>query len=392
MSQKLDSLNKRIVFTGGGSGGHTSAAQAILQGILKKYPQSNDQILYIGGRMGMEGEKDGRSIEQKRFENTDINFVTIRSGKLQRYFSIDSIKKLFGILGGIIDAWKELSKFKPDIIISTGGFVSVPVCFVGWIKKIPIYIHEQTAAVGLANKISAKFATKIFIAFKSSTKYFPQGKSIHVGNPIRPEIFKSEPTGDVVNAIQKMQADRPNLPILLFTGGGQGSHKINITVRQMIRYLIEEFQIIIITGNNSVNRDFDVLEKEWKKLPKGCIDRFYTTKFMTSEELGYVLRNIDIHIGRAGANFVYEMGVLKIPSIFIPIPWVTHNEQEKNAQTMVDLGLAEILPEGELTAERLFIEVKKMRDAIRAGGYNVKETSEIFPLDAVERVMAGAGV
>ncbi|GAB4162865.1 MAG: undecaprenyldiphospho-muramoylpentapeptide beta-N-acetylglucosaminyltransferase [Candidatus Dojkabacteria bacterium] len=384
-------LNQKIIITGGGSGGHISPAKAILDELLEKYSNAREQILYVGSNLGMEGETGGKSLEQKMFENSDINFIAIRAGKLQRYFSWRTLELLGGVFGGFIDAMRVFKQFKPDLVISTGGYVTVPVCFVAWLKKVPVYVHEQTAAVGLTNKITSKFAEKVFITFKQSEKYFPKGKTLHTGNAVRKAIFKTNGKGEVVDAVAKMVEVRSKTgkPIIAFFGGGQGSHLINITVRQMLTYLLRDYQVLIQTGDNTVNKDYDVLMREREKLPADLKASFYPFKFVSADEIGNLYANIDMYIGRAGANFVYEMGVLKIPSIFIPIPWVTHNEQFLNAKVIEELGFGMILPEGELTAERLFNEVNKFWARVKGRAVEFKglNTSGQFPVDAVERIL-----
>lgn len=296
---------------------------------------------------------------------------------------------VFGVIGGFIDANREIKKFKPDLIFSTGGFVSVPVCFVGWLKKIPIFLHEQTAAVGLSNKIVSRFAKKVFITFPQSAKYFNKVEVIHTGNLVRPQIWEANENSQIAKAIKIMQMERDQYPIIYISGGGQGAHTINIVVRQILSYVLEEFQIILQTGDNSVNKDFEVLEKDWQKLPDKLRSRFFPIKFVGDDEIGYVFKHSDIYIGRAGANTVYEMGLLKKPSILIPIPWVTHNEQILNGQILVDCGLAKILPEGELTAEKLFSEIRNFKAKWKRGEYigNKEKIEAIFTNNAKDIIL-----
>lgn len=389
-----EQLTKKIVFTGGGSGGHTSAASAILEGIRAKYPNATDQILYIGGKPTIDGKGDGKSLEEKVFAGTEVRFIAIRAGKLQRYFSWTSVKLLLGVLGGFLDARRELARFKPDLVISTGGYVTVPVCIVAWLMKIPVYIHEQTAAVGLTNKITGKFATRVYTSFTQSARYFKPEKTLHVGNAVRASVFDTTGQGHIVDAVKKMQKQRPKKPIILFTGGGQGSHIINLTVRQMLKYMIEDFQIIIQTGDNKDLKDYEILERERGKLDEVRRDAFYPVKYIPADQIGYVFANIDLHVGRSGANFVYETAVLEIPSIFIPIPWVTHNEQYKNAKNLEDLGLAKIINEGELSPEGLNREIRLMIERIQGGklSYDKDEVKRNFPTDAVERIVQDLGL
>lgn len=382
-------LKKRIIITGGGSGGHVSAATAFIEGLKGRYSQVCNNILYVGGDLAMEGEKGGKSIEQKIIEQTDIPLKIIRVGKLQRQFSIHTIRLLFRTILGIGDAKKTLKEFKPDLIVSTGGFVSVPVALAAWRMKVPIYLHEQTAVVGLSNKIVSRVAKKIFVTFKSSLKHFPKNKTILVGNAIRPDIFKTDGKGKTVDAVKDMIPFKKKFPIIYISGGGQGSHLLNITVRQMLPYLLQKYQVILQTGDNSILKDYEILDKERGKLNKEMRKKFYPVKFVNSKEIGHLFNNIDMFVGRAGANTVYEMGVMQKPSLFIPIPWVTHNEQFRNASILKDLGLAKILPEGELTSERLFLEIEKLNKGIKEMKKNIDsdKIKRLFPKDAIEKMM-----
>lgn len=384
MSNKKE-LTKKIVITGGGSGGHLSAAEAIIQEISKRYEITKKNFLYIGGDLGMEGEKIGNSIEQKKFRNVPFNCKYIRAGKLQRAFSINTIILLFRTLLGFYDSYKILKKFTPDIVISTGGFVSVPVCTMAKLLKAEIYLHEQTSTVGLSNKIVGKFSKKIFLAYKSSAKFFKKEETVHVGNLVREDILETKGSGQVVQALKKMIVNQEEYPIIYISGGSLGSHILNDTVRSALHNLLNKYQVVIQTGDNKMLMDYDKLVKEKITLDDHLKDRFFPVKYVESKEIGFLYNNIDLFVGRAGANTVYEVGVLKIPSIFIPIPWVTHNEQYENAKVLKDFGLSEILPEGELTPENLVLKIDRYLSKER--NINIKALKEAFPLDAAKKIL-----
>jgi len=378
-------LNKKIVITGGGSGGHISPAQAVIEILESRYTNALEQILYIGGNLPMEGEKDGESVEQKIFKSSKINFVAIRAGKLQRYFKLSTIKSLFNVLGGIFDAYKELKQFKPDLIFSTGGFVTVPVCFVGWIMHIPVYIHEQTAAVGLTNKITSLFAKQIFITFSASFKHFPRKKTLLTGNPVRKDIFKNNPDKQWTKVLNKMRniMVEQSKPIILVVGGGQGSHLFNETIGNALTALLKKYQIIISTGSNTQLQDYEMLMRKKDKLPEESQDSFFPTKFIEKENIGAVFANSQLVISRAGANFVYELGILKKRTIFVPIPWVTNNEQEKNARTLERQDLASIILEKEFTTERLLTEIDNTITKAIPKDFD----NSLFPIDAAKKIV-----
>ncbi len=381
----MQKLNKKIIITGGGSGGHITAAFSLVEYLERNFSDAFEQILYIGGDLAMEGEKNGRSIEQKLLEKTKLNYKIIRAGKLQRYFNIRTIVLLFRVLAGLKDSIKILKQEKPDWIFSTGGYVTVPVCIAGWILKIPVYIHEQTTTVGLANKITAKFAKKIFITFPESKKFFPKNKTIQTGNLVKKKLFNENTKGEIVNVIKKMNKEKKQLPILYISGGSQGCHILNVTVREMIPYLIQYYQVILQTGENKVFKDYYNIFKDKQKLNKKIQHRFHPVKYINSQEVGYIYKYMDLFIGRAGANTVYELGILQKPSILIPIPWSRENEQQKNAELLENLNLAKILPEGELTPDKLFIEINRAFKEKRE--INSEKVEKIFVKDATEKIM-----
>jgi UDP-N-acetylglucosamine--N-acetylmuramyl-(pentapeptide) pyrophosphoryl-undecaprenol N-acetylglucosamine transferase len=388
--EKKKMLEKKIVVTGGGSGGHISTASAIISTLKRNYELNDDNFLYIGGDLGMANEKPGNSLEQKIFANESFNKKYIKAGKLQRKFSLRGIFLLLRTLLGFIDSYRILRDFRPDIVLSTGGFVSVPVCLTAKLLKAKIYLHEQTAAVGLSNKIVSRYCEKIFVAFPSSQKYFPQDKTVHTGNLIRPEIFQKGGKGKTTEAVKKMLIRQEELPIVYISGGSLGSHMLNRTVREALLSLLQDFQVILQTGDNKEFRDYEILVKEKKKLSPNLRDRFLPVKYIGKKEIGFVFNNIDFFVGRSGANTVYEMGVLQIPSIFIPIPWVTHNEQEENARILENLGLAEILNQGELTPENLVLKMRRFYE--KEKDYDPSEVEEIFLQDAQEKILEEIGI
>ena len=149
--------------------------------------------------------------------------------------------------------------------------------------------------------------------------------------------------------------------------------------------LLDFVQIIVQTGDNKKLKDYDLLVQEGNKLSEDKKSRVCITKYVEKEEIGFVFQNIDLFVGRAGANTVYEVGVFQIPSIFIPIPWVTNNEQYENAKVLKDLGLAEIVNEGELTPEKLTFSIQKA--VKRHYDLDTRKLQEIFTRDASEKII-----
>lgn len=383
-------LPKKVIVTGGGSGGHISSAQAIITELDKKYDIGNENFMYIGGDLGMEGEKYGNSLEKKVFKNANFNCRYIRAGKLQRPFRFKSIFVLSRTILGLIDSYKIVKNFRPDIVISTGGFVSVPICLIAKLFKAKIYIHEQTSTAGLSNRFVASFSEKVFLAYQSSKEFFKRRNTVHVGNLVRKEIFKREGNTPLIRTIKRMMEYQDEFPIIYVSGGSLGSHLLNETIREGLNSILNKYQIILQTGDNKIYQDYEIMVKERGCLDKHLFERFYPIKYIEPNEIGFIYNSVNLFVGRAGANTVYEVGALGIPSIFIPIPWVTNNEQYRNALVLKNLGLSEILPEGELTSQQLVIKIdqylKKRKDI------NIEEIKKHFPLDTGERIMQEVGL
>lgn len=376
-----------IVVTGGGSGGHLSVAKAFINSLIDDYNIPGDNITYIGSDLGMQGEKKGSSLEKKQMKKFPIKKHYIRAGKLQRKISLRSIPLLLRTFLGFKDSFKILKQSKPKFVLSTGGYVSVPVCISAWIMRIPIYLHEQTAAVGLSNKIVGKFAKKVYVSYENSLKYFPKGKGIHVGNVVRKEIFVKDITPQTDKEIVSLNVTNKELPLLYISGGGLGSHEINKKVLDSIDELLKKYRIILQTGSNQVYKDYETAKQIGESLPAHLKERFVVKKYIDDNSIGYVLNNMNIFIGRSGANSVYEIGLLKKFALFIPIPWVTHNEQELNAKILFDIGTANILEQDNLKESNLGGEIERLREQIDLRKIDYSKLDRIFPTNALSYIL-----
>lgn len=379
-------INKKFIVTGGGSGGHVSAASALIQSLIEDYGVNPLDITYIGGDLGMVGEKSGSSLEQKKFKDVNFNTKFIRAGKLQRTFSFSSVKLLFRSILGLKDAFSFVQESKADLLISTGGFVSVPVCIWGWIFNKPIFLHEQTASVGLSNRIVGKFAKSIYTAFKESNKYFKGKRVEHVGNIVRKAIFKSTEDG-VSEQVLKIVKIQNNKPLIYISGGGLGSHVINEKILRDVPAILQKYRVILQMGDNSTFKDFENAQEILKSLVPEVSARFLPVKYIEDNDIGYIYHHMDMFVGRSGANTVYEIGILQKPSIFIPIPWVTHNEQYLNAKVLEDLGIAKILNEKDLTDTDITKDIERFFEQTKIRKINKEKISELFPVNATVRMI-----
>lgn len=333
---------KKIFITGG----HFAPAKAVIGKL------SGWKIYYLGRKYAMEDDK-ALALEFLELSNlNDLSYLSITTGRLQRKFFVNigqSIKSLLKIPVGFMQSFYWLIRFQPRVVLSFGGYVALPVVINAWLLGIPILTHEQTAVIGLANRIIKLFASKTLLAKD-------------VGVPLREEILKVK---------------RQETKTIYITGGNQGSHVINKAVGEIVEKLINQYKIIHQTGD-SVYGDFEKLVVKQNR-------NYEVKKFLTGEESARALACAKLVISRAGANTATEIAFLEKPAILIPIPWSSGGEQEKNAQRLVNLGLAEILPQQELSGKSLLAKINTMMANIDK--YKITGPKPIQP-DAAATIVA----
>jgi UDP-N-acetylmuramate--alanine ligase len=319
----------KIIFSGGGTGGSVSPLLAIAQELRKRGVK--EDFIFLGTKYGP---------EKKLVQNNNIKFQVISAGKLRRYFDIKNFTDLFRIIKGFFQSLRIINRFKPDIILSAGSFVSVPVVWAAWFLGFPSIIHQQDVRVGLANKLMAPFAKIITVAFEKSQKDFSTKKTVLTGNPVRPEITSgsSEKARRVFNL-------KNDLKTILVLGGGTGSLRINQIISSASLKLVNGAQIIHLTG---VGRGTFTIHHE----------NYHSFNFLTAE-IADALAIADIVISRAGLSTLTELAILKKPSIIIPIPG---SHQEDNAQIFAQEKAAIVIPEDKLSTELLVEKINYLLD------------------------------
>lgn len=324
---------KKILLTGGHAG---TTALAVIEE-LEKHPGL--EIYWIGSDKSVEGQ-NSKTLESKLLPSKNIKYFEINAGRLQRRFTRHTLISLARVPIGFIQSLKLILQIKPDLVLSFGGFVSVPVVISAWIFRIPIIIHEQTIAAGLANKISSYFATTIALARPQSAKYYGNKKTVWVGNPINEKITN----------LKKQETKKNQKPILYITGGSRGSQIINEVIFEALPELTKKYQVIHQTG-----------ELDFEKARAVKNSRYKAYEFLKPEEVRDIYSRASIVISRAGANTVAELAYLQIPTIFIPIPWTRYDEQTKNAKLAQDLGFAKVLRQEDLNKENLLKALEKFK-------------------------------
>ncbi len=327
----------KILVTGGGSSGHISPALAILQTLNEMASQPDcawkPEYLYLGGKRGL---------EQTQAEAAGIRFVGVETGKLRRYLSRENFTDALRIPIGVWQSRREVKRFAPDVVLATGGYVAVPPVIAAWTQRVPILIHEQTVQIGLANRINARFATKIALSFDEALdELSPQyrSKAFVAGNPVRPQIFGGDAARAKVFAGFSDEDDR--LPTIYITGGSQGARVINRAVERVLDGLLEHCKIVHQCGvqPQKSEQDFDCLEAAAAKLPPILRRRYFVQRFIR-DEINDVFALCDLVVSRAGASTINEVCALGKAALYIPLVPTGGDEQTRNAALCERAGAA----------------------------------------------------
>ncbi|EOB7248610.1 undecaprenyldiphospho-muramoylpentapeptide beta-N-acetylglucosaminyltransferase [Staphylococcus aureus] len=344
----------KIAFTGGGTVGHVSVNLSLIPTALSQ----GYEALYIGSKNGIEREM----IESQLPE---IKYYPISSGKLRRYISLENAKDVFKVLKGILDARKVLKKEKPDLLFSKGGFVSVPVVIAAKSLNIPTIIHESDLTPGLANKIALKFAKKIYTTFEETLNYLPKEKADFIGATIREDLKN----GNAHNGYQ-LTGFNENKKVLLVMGGSLGSKKLNSIIRENLDALLQQYQVIHLTGKGLKD---DQVKKSG-----------YIQYEFVKEDLTDLLAITDTVISRAGSNAIYEFLTLRIPMLLVPLGLdQSRGDQIGNANHFADKGYAKAIDEEQLTAQILLQELNEMEQERTRIINNMKSYEQSYTKEAL---------
>ncbi|MBR1904601.1 MAG: undecaprenyldiphospho-muramoylpentapeptide beta-N-acetylglucosaminyltransferase [Alphaproteobacteria bacterium] len=319
---------KKILFTGGGSGGHVTLNLSLIPLFL----QNGWQVIYIGSKTG---------IEKELIAQIDgVKYYAIETGKLRRYFSVENMKDAMRVPVGIWQAYSIIRREKPNIIFSKGGFVSFPVVMGGYLNRCKkIFMHESDVTPGLANKMSLPFVGTFFTTFDDTQNYVnPKYRSkVQYIGPVLSDRLEN---GDRKAAL-KMCDFNNKKPIIMFVGGSLGAQSLNAAVRKNIFALLEKYQIIHICGKGQLAdikrqgyAQFEFVDKEFKDLMAAA----------------------DVVISRAGSNAIFELLSLKKPMLLVPLPSKSsRGEQSLNAMSFKKHGFADVIKDEDLDVPDLLL-------------------------------------
>jgi len=337
----------KILFTGGGSGGHFYPIIAVAEELntLAKEHKLIDMKLYY---MAPEPYNEGLLYEN------GIVFKKCSAGKMRRYFSILNFFDIFKTAWGTVKALWTVFNIYPDVVFSKGGYPSFPPLIAARILRIPIILHESDTVPGRANIWAAKFARRIAISYPEAATHFEKQKEkiAYTGNPIRKEVI--EPL--VEGAHEFLQLEQ-GIPVIGVFGGSLGSELINETIVEALPHLVDKYQIIHQTGKRNLSESKNIAEVVLDKNPYK--NRYKPFDYLNNLAVRMTAGVSSVIVSRAGST-IFEIAAWGIPSILIPITDSNGDHQRKNAYAYARTGAASVIEEKNLSGNILIAEIEKI--------------------------------
>ncbi len=340
----MDNGNKklRILLVGGGTGGHFYPLIGIAEALRHAHIETG---LYYAGP---------DRYDANALSNLAIEYVSVSAGKQRRYTSIRNFFDVFKTFFGLLSALIKLYILYPDVIMSKGGYTSVPVVLAGAFLRIPIVVHESDAVIGRANALAGRFARNVIVAYDEvSVPPSVSAPLIKLGTPVRTALLQNPSA----NAIAELRVD-PNRPIILILGGSQGAERINSLILDSLDELLVDFTIIHQTGTQ--NFELCKLAAENFIPDEERRQHYHPYPFLEGVILNDAYHLAHIVISRAGSNSIYEIALHGKPSILIPIPESISHDQRSNAYAYARSGGATVMEETNLRDTLLRAEIDRI--------------------------------
>ncbi|GHH71512.1 UDP-N-acetylglucosamine--N-acetylmuramyl-(pentapeptide) pyrophosphoryl-undecaprenol N-acetylglucosamine transferase [Streptosporangium violaceochromogenes] len=364
----------RMLVTGGGTGGHTYPALTTVEAVREHAAARglDLDVLWVGTAGGLEARVAAEH---------DIPFRVIKTGKLRRSPSpremLTNLADLFRVPVGVLQAFAIAARYRPDVVLSTGGYVCVPLGVASWLLRRPLVMHEQITALGLANRILARFASRIALTHPSSADHLPASareRAVVTGNPVRPRLLNGNaPSGRWHYRLS------PELPLVYVTGGAQGSRQINTMVEAILPSLLTRAQVLHQCGAGWIDRFTQVAAA----LPPEAAARYRPVAYV-GDELAHVYAAADVVVSRSGAGTLAELTAVGKPSVLIPLIPSAGDEQRQNARYLVEAGAARALLDAGPPAELLLAELEALLADHQARTAMAKAARSLGRLDAAD--------
>lgn len=353
----------KIVFTGGGTGGHFYPIIAVVQKVNQIIDRENivrAKLYYIS---------DSPYDKEMLFEN-GLNYEEINTGKMRTYFSLKNFTDVFKVFGGVLNAIFKMFSIYPDVVFGKGGYASFPTILAAKILRIPVLIHESDSAPGRVNKWAGHFAKKVAVSFVEAADYFSKKNVAWTGQPIRTEIEHPASRKEALEYF-KLESD---LPVILILGGSQGAELINNTILDALPKLIKNYQIIHQTGVKNfktVSGQAEVVLADNKdKL------RYLSIPFLNPLAMKMAAGAATVIISRAGST-IFEIAAWGVPSILVPFAESNADHAKKNAFNYARAGACSVVEEMNITANILSGEIERIIGD-RAGYEQMAKNAKAF--------------
>ncbi len=337
----------KILFTGGGTGGHVVPIIAITREIRRINQKTDLQFFYLGPK-----DEFGSIL----LSQEGIKVREVFAGKIRRHSGWKSFLQNFAdvclkIPIGVLQSFFYIFFLSPDMIFCKGGFGSIPGVIAAKLLLVPVFLHESDIIPGVANQFISRFALEIFVSFPG-TEYFPLKKMILVGNPIRREVLEGSKTEG--ESFFKLSSAKP---VVLILGGSQGAQRINDKILEILPNLLENFEVIHQCGE----KNFEQVKAESKVMMNESLEKFYHLfPFLKEPELRHAYAAADIICSRAGSGSIFEIAAVGKPSILIPLPESAQNHQVKNAYAYQETGACQVLEEANFTPHFFLEKLKSL--------------------------------
>lgn len=336
----------KIVFTGGGTGGHFYPIIAVADKVNQIVDRENVlgiELYYIS---------DSPYDRQMLFERS-IKYEEVATGKMRTYFSIRNFFDIFKTVGGIIRGFFKLFSIYPDVVFGKGGYASFPTLLAARLLRIPVIIHESDSSPGRVNKWAGRFAKRVAVSFQEAAEYFPPEKVAWTGQPIRTELEFPAPKEKALEYF-KLESSIPTIFIL---GGSQGAELINNTILDAIPRLVKNYQVIHQTGV----ANFKTVSGQAGVALSGNPDkaRYMPIAFLNPLTMKMAAGAADIIVSRAGST-LFEIAAWGVPSILVPFTKSSADHAKKNAFNYARSGACNVIEEINMTGNILISEIDRM--------------------------------
>jgi UDP-N-acetylglucosamine--N-acetylmuramyl-(pentapeptide) pyrophosphoryl-undecaprenol N-acetylglucosamine transferase len=325
----------RVVIAGGGTGGHLFPGIAIARELMARRPEA--AVSFAG---------TARGIESRVVPREGFSLDLLRSAGLKGRSLVGAARAVALLPLGAVDAWRILSRRKPDLVIGVGGYSSGPVVMLAALRGIPTLLAEQNAVPGLTNRLLSRVVSAAAVTFESTVSFFGR-RGFVAGNPVRSEFFAAEHAEDAAEHAEyaELPPDRGSRPRVLIFGGSQGAHAINVAMVEAAPRLAADGGVDIT--HQTGERDLELVRRAYRAA--GLAARVEPFLFAMDREM----KQADVIVSRAGSTSIAELTAVGRAAILIPLPTAADDHQTKNAEVLVQAGAAELIAQKDLTGNVL---------------------------------------